>query len=381
MARQNISLGKVLGIEIKVSFSWFVIFGLVTVLLATAYFPQNYPRLPRYEYLALGLITSFLFFASVLFHEMTHSVIARFNNIPIRSITLFIFGGVAHMDHDADNPKAELLMAAAGPLASIFLSIAFAGIYLTAQSFHFGVVIVGPALYLAVINLYLALFNLVPGFPLDGGRVLRAILWWTLKDVRKATRIASWAGQAFAFLLILSGLYMLFAGRGLWLNGIWFVFIGVFLQQVAAAGYEEVVLHSALAGVKVKDIMTTAVKSVEATTMLSELVNDYFMRYKHSRFPVVEDGKTIGVVTLNDVKDTAREKWPLTRTRAITWPLTEEETISPDLTAEEAIGRLAASGRGHLVVLNGQELVGILTMNDLVGTIKVRQNLGARSGP
>lgn len=376
MARQDIRIGKIFGIEIGVSFSWFVIFGLVTVLLATAYFPQNYPKLPRYEYLLLGLITSLLFFASVLTHELMHSVVAKFNDIPIRSITLFIFGGVAHMDRDAETPKAEFFMAAAGPVTSLVLSFLFGMIYAASVALHLPVVIAGPALYLAIINLYLALFNLVPGFPLDGGRVLRAILWWATGDVRRATRIASRFGQAFAAFLIIVGIMLVFASKTLWLDGIWFVFIGFFLWQVAAAGYEEVVLHNVLNGVTVADVMTRDVIAVDATVMLDELVNEYFMRYKHSRFPIAEDGRTIGVVTLDDVKDVPREKWAQTRTRAITPPLAEEEAVTSVTPAEESLGRMMAARRGHLVVIDDGGLVGILTMNDLATAVRMRRGLG-----
>lgn len=376
MARQNITLGKILGIEINVSFSWFVIFGLVTVLLATAYFPEAYPKLPRYEYLALGLVTSILFFASVLLHEIMHSVVAKFNNINIQSVTLFIFGGVAHMDHDPDTPKAEFLMAIAGPLTSFALSGAFTGLFVIASALKLGVAVTGPTLYLGIINLYLALFNLVPGFPLDGGRVFRAILWHFMKDVRKATRIASLMGQGFAVILIMTGLYMFFITKAYWLNGLWFIFIGIFLQQVAAAGYEEVILHWTLNGVKVRDVMTRDVITVDATVMLNELVNDFFMRYKHSRFPVVEDGRVIGIVMLDYVKDIPRDKWESTRTRAVTPPLDEKESISPESTAEEAIAKMTSLRRGHLIVMDEGTLVGMLTMNDLAGAIQVRRTLG-----
>ncbi len=365
-----------MGIEIKVSFSWFVIFGLVTVLLATAYFPQAYPNLSRNEYLILGIVTSFLFFASVLLHELSHSVIAKLNHINIRSITLFIFGGVAHMDEDPSTPAAEFLMALAGPFASIALSVVFAGAYLLAGTLKLGVLVTGPLLYLSVINIYLAIFNLIPGYPLDGGRVLRAILWAITKNVRRATRIASLMGQGFAMLLIFSGLYMIFIERAFWVNGLWFIFIGIFLQQVAAAGYEEVVMHLTLSGVKVKDIMTPEVVTVEATTMVNDLVNDYFMRYKHSKFPVVEDGALIGVVTLQNIQSAPREQWERTRTRAVTPSFDKRAEVPQDMTAEEAIARMTEIHLGYLLVMEDGGIKGILTMRDLAGAIQMRRNLG-----
>jgi Zn-dependent protease/CBS domain-containing protein len=378
MARQDFRIGKMFGVEIGVSLSWFVIYALVTVLLATAYFPTNYKGLPRYEYLALGLITSTLFFASVLFHELMHSVVARARGISIRKITLFIFGGVAQMDHDAENPLSEFLMAIAGPAASLVLAALFGTIFAVSTALGLPVLVTGPAFYLAFINFYLAVFNLVPGFPLDGGRVLRSIIWGVTKDIAKATRIASWAGQAFALVLIGTGILMFLAGQNLWLNGVWFVLIGMFLWQVAAAGYEQVVLQKALTGVTVADVMTKDVIKVGSTVMVDELVNEYFMKFKHSRFPVLEDEKVIGVVTLHDVRDRDRQTWEITRTRAITPPLASEETVEPDLPAESAIGKIGAAGRGHLLVMKGDKMVGIVTINDLIGAIELRKKLGVK---
>jgi Zn-dependent protease/predicted transcriptional regulator len=376
MARQNIRLGKVMGIEIRVSLSWFVVFGLVTVLLATSYFPEAYPKLPRNQYLILGFMTSLLFFVSVLLHELSHSVVARFNHINIRSITLFIFGGIAQMDEEPTTPKAEFLMAVAGPLASVGLSALFGGLYLAASFLKLGVIVSGPFLYLSIINLYLAAFNLVPGFPLDGGRVLRALLWAIIKDIRKATRIASFIGQAFAFLLIFSGLYLIFIERAYWVNGLWFVFIGIFLQQVAAAGYEQVVTHLTLSGVKVSDIMTQDVVTVEATTMMNDLVNNYFMKYKHSKFPVVEDGAVIGVVSLRNVQGVPPDEWERTRTRAITPPHDKRGEVPLDMMAEEAIARMNDIRAGYLLVTDDTQIKGILTTRDLAGAIQIRGDLG-----
>lgn len=376
MARQDISLGKVMGIRIGVSFSWFVIFGLVTILLSTAYFPENYPNLARYTYLALGLFTSLMFFASLLIHELSHALVARLNKITISSITLFIFGGVAQMEKEPDSPKAEFFMAVAGPFTSFLLAVLFGAAYIIMYAAGASAVIMAPALYLCFINLYLGIFNMVPGFPLDGGRVLRAILWHFSGDIKKATRIVSWIGQGFAFLLVAAGAAMLFAGKDYLFNGMWLIFIGVFLWQIAAAGYEQAVVHSALSGLSVRDIMASEVITIEATTMLNVLVDDYFMKYKHSRFPVVEDGATIGIISLNDVKEIPRDKWEITRARAITRPLAADEIVSPDVTAEDVISRIAASGRGHLVVLENGLPAGILTMRDVMDAIRLKEGLG-----
>lgn len=375
MIPQSIRLGKIMGIEIGVNYSWFIVFGLVTILLAIAYFPSEYPELTQLIYLTLGFITSLLFFSSVLLHELSHSLVARAQGIPIKSITLFVFGGVAQMTKEPERPADEFQMAIAGPLTSFVLAAIFGAIWFASEILDLGVLVTAPARYLSLINLLLGFFNLVPGFPLDGGRVLRSLLWSVVKDLRRATRIASWMGQLFAFLLIFGGFYLLLFTRVL-LNGIWFIFLGWFLHQAAVSSYEQVVVRGTLRGVRVADIMTEEVKTVDGSISLTELVNDYFMRYKHGRFPVLDDSKLMGIITLNEVRDVPREKWSGTLVKEITSPLSAKHAISPHATAEKAMTQMAEEGIGHLLVLDKGELVGIVTKSDLIGVIQMRRGLG-----
>ncbi|MFZ3063200.1 MAG: site-2 protease family protein [Actinomycetota bacterium] len=376
MIPQSIRLGKIMGIEVGVNYSWFIVFGLVTVLLAAFYFPFQYKNLSELTYLFLGVVTSLFFFGSVLLHELTHSLVARTRGIPIKSITLFIFGGVANMTKEPERPRDEFLMAVAGPGMSIALAVVFGVIWLLSETLGLGVLVSAPARYLAFINFILGIFNLVPGFPLDGGRVLRSFLWYVMEDLTKATRIVSWFGQGFAFLLIFIGFYLIFIARGFWLNGIWLIFIGWFLQQAAAASYEQVLLRGTLMGVKVADIMTRDVKTVDGSLNLTELVNDYFMRYKHGRFPVMSDDQLIGTITLHEVRDVPRDQWSEIAVKDVTPALSPKEIIVSGEVAENALAKMAEGNLGHLLVIDDGQLIGIVTKSDVLGVVQVKRGLG-----
>lgn len=376
MVSQTIRIGKIFGIEIGVNYSWFIVFGLVTVILAGAYFPEQYQGLSQTTYIIWGVVTSLFFFISVLLHELSHSLVARMNNIPIKSITLFIFGGVSNMTKEPDKPSAEFTMALAGPLASFVLATVFGILTFVSRFLPFGLLIAAPAQYLAVINLLLGIFNLVPGFPLDGGRVLRSMMWRILGDLRKATRIASLFGQGFAAILIAVGLVLLFASR-FWPNGIWFIFIGLFLYQMAGSSYQDLLLRGSLAGVIVRDLMTSDVKVIDESLDLMQAVNEYFMRFKHGRFPVVDEhGHINGVITLHQIRDVPQEKWPFVFVRNIATPLNQVQSIGPEAPGEEILERMAQGKTGHLLVMEDGELLGIVTKSDVLNLMHLKARLG-----
>ena len=257
----HIQVAKVIGIPIYLHFSWLIIFGLIVWTLSTGYFPAKYPDLPASSYWAKGLVASLLFFVSILLHELGHAVVARLHGLRTRSITLFIFGGVAQLEKDPKDGRAEFWMAAAGPV----VSLALAGVFYACATLPF----VGPsaaavAKYLALINLILAVFNLVPAFPMDGGRLLRGALWGPLGKAR-ATRIASTAGTFFAFLLIFIGVFSLTRGDAL--GGLWYILIGWFIKDASAASYQQVRLDEALRGVTVRDAMVDAVVTVPSSRL------------------------------------------------------------------------------------------------------------------
>jgi len=368
----SIRIGRILGIDVEINYTWFVIFVLVTVAL-TLTFQQKPYQLSPLASLVDGVITSLLFFVSVLLHELCHSVVARVNGIPIKKITLFIFGGVAQMSREPDNPGVEFKMAIAGPLASFLLALVFGSIFLLTRSLGLIRVVVAPFIFLAEINLALGLFNLAPGFPLDGGRVLRAALWYWYHDLERATRIAAGFGQGVAGLLILIGFLSVIMGN---LGGIWFILLGWFLNQASQASYKQLVLQRSLSGIKIEEIMTREVQTVEPSLTLDQVVNEHFLRYKFGRFPVVEDGRLLGVITLHDVKEIPRENWSTTTVWEAMDPLEERLKISSGKDAVQALMQMAREEVGHLLVVEDDRLVGLVTRADIIRLIKVKTELG-----
>lgn len=369
----GIRIGSIFGISIEINFTWFVIFALVTLSLSTAYFPYQYPSLSTVSNFILGVITSFLFFGSVIFHELCHSLVAKLNNIPIKKITLFIFGGVAQMSQEPTSPGVEFKMAVAGPLSSLGLAFVFGFIWFMSRALGLSVFVTAPAQYLSIINVLLAVFNLLPGFPLDGGRVLRAGLWSWLKDITAATRIAARAGEIFAYILIFTGFLGVLSQQ--WGLG-WFILIGWFLQQAAQGSYQHLVFERALSHVKVKDIMSKEIETVGPDYTLDQLVNDYFLRFKFGRFPVVRDGELLGIITLHDIKGVPREEWSYKVAQDVLTPLEKVLVVSPEDEAVKALTRMAQGEIGHLLVVERNKLVGLVTRSDIIRLIKVKTELG-----
>ena len=294
-------VATIMGIPIRVHFSWFIVFGLITWSLSTHYFPKAAPELPVASYWIKGTLAALLLFASVAFHELSHSYIAKKYRIPITSITLFIFGGIAQMKGEPPHPKAEFRMAIAGPLSSFFL----AGLF-----FLVSVNTVGGqrALfsYLAQINFILGAFNLIPGFPMDGGRVLRSVLWSRTKDYFYATQKAANFGQKIALFFLLFGLFLIFTGSS---GGLWLMLIGWFLYMAAQSSQQQATLQEALSNIKVKNVMARDIVTVNSSIPIDEAVDKYFLRYGYGGFPVMDDGKFLGIITLKEIKDVPRRDW------------------------------------------------------------------------
>ncbi len=305
---------------------------------------------------------------SVLLHELSHSYIAKRNNLEIEKITLFIFGGVAQMTEEPSSPLVEFKMAIAGPSMSLFLSLLFSALWLVLRLSRAGSIVPAPFALLAEINLGLAMFNLLPGFPLDGGRVTRAALWYLLRDLRKATYIASYAGRGIALLLMLGGMIGFATSFGF--GGLWLVLIGWFLNNAAQQSYKQVELQEALSRVKVEEIMTRDVVFIDPDIPLDRLVNEYFLRYRFGRFPVVQNGRLLGIVTLHDVKEIERENWPLTSVRQIISGTEPGIKVSPEEDAFKALVRMAQKGTGHLLVVEEGRLQGLVTKSDVLRLIR-----------
>lgn len=348
----------VMGIPIKVHFSWLIIFGLITWSLSTLYFPQAAPKLPALSYWAGGLAGSTLLFVSVALHELSHSFVATRYRLPIISITLFIFGGVAQMKGEPPNPKAEAGMAVAGPLSSFVLSLIFLMIYELVT----GQVARALFLYLSRVNFILGAFNLIPGFPMDGGRVLRAFLWKRTGDFFYATRRASTYGLRIALFFIIIGLLsMLFGFPG----SIWLMLIGWFLYTAAQASYQQAGLQESLSGRKVMDLMIRDFISIPPDMTIKTAVDDYFLRYGYGGFPVIDNGRFLGFVTLKEVKDVPKERWKDVRVSEVCVPHEKRWEISEESTALKALELMINEDKGRLVVTEKGNVTGIITRNGI----------------
>ncbi|HWR73030.1 MAG TPA: site-2 protease family protein, partial [Nitrospirota bacterium] len=350
-------VGTIMGIPIRVHFSWFIIFGLITWSLSTFYFPQAAPDLPAASYWVKGVLAAFLLFASVGFHELAHSFVAKKYKISIESITLFIFGGVAQMKGEPPHPKAEFRIAIAGPLSSFFLSALFLFLSMTAAG---GIRALFS--YLAQINLIIGVFNLIPGFPMDGGRVLRSAIWKQKKDFFYATRMASNIGQKIALFFILFGIFSLFTRMP---GGLWLMLIGWFLYTAAQSSYQQSTLQESLSGIKVRDIMVKDIVTLGSSMTVDEAVNGYFLRYGYGGFPVMRDGDFLGIITLKEVKEVPREDWTRVTVGSVFVTHARKWEVSPEDDVMRALELMIREDKGRLVIVENGRLRGLITRNGI----------------
>ena len=358
MIGQSWQIGRIFGIPLKVHISWFVVFAWITYGLAETYFPFVLTA-ARSEHWLLGISAALLLFASVVVHELGHSWVALRYHIPIAQITLFIFGGMAQIRREAPTPRAEFLIAIAGPIVSILVAVGFGAI---AALSGVAADVVAVAALLQQWNVMIALFNLVPGYPLDGGRVLRAGIWAWNGNFHSATRYASRAGQGVAVLLIFTGVYQ---SMGSAVDGIWLLLIGAFLYFAAHNSHRQAAFQETLAGLRLTDIMTRDVVTLEGTETVGKAVNQYFSRYGFDNFPVVENGHLIGTVSLKDLTSVPQINWDSTPVSQVMAPRDPQLTVQSQEPVTTAIEQLLQGGRGRLIVTDGEKIVGILTRSGL----------------
>ena len=357
-------IGKIMGIPIRVHFSWLIVFGLITWSLSTYYFPKAAPDLPTVSYWIKGALAALLLFASVAFHELAHSFVAQRYKIFIESITLFIFGGVAQMKGELPNPKAEFMIAIAGPLSSFFLSVLF---FFLSGNTTGGIKALFS--YLTQINLIIGVFNLIPGFPMDGGRVLRSVIWEKKKNFYYATQKASSIGQKIALFFIIFGIFSIFTGMP---GGLWLMFIGWFLYTAAQASYQQSTLQESLSGIKVRDIMVKDIVTLSSFITVDEAVNNYFLRYGYGGFPIIDDGKFLGIVTLKEVKNIHRENWGREKVADILVPHDKRWEVSPEDDVMKALELMIKEDKGRLVIIENNKLSGLITRNGIARYVQIR---------
>lgn len=367
-------IGSIAGIEIGIHYTWIFVFILIAWSLAEGFFPDAYPGWARGTYWITGIAASLLLFVSVLLHELAHSFVARARGMGVNSITLFIFGGVSNLEGEPERPAAEFAMAIVGPITSFILAGVFWGL---AQAIDLNQERPAYAIlsYLALINAILGGFNLIPGFPLDGGRVLRSVVWGISGNLAKATNIAGVVGQGFGWIMIGFGLFQLLAGN--FLGGLWIAFIGWFLNGAADNSRREISMREQLSGIKVKDVMDPNPEVVTPITSVAEMIHATLFQRRKRAAGVVDNGRIVGIVTVSDVKEIDQDEWAMTSVDKI---MTRNPlyTVGPNDDLSTAMKLIAQHDLNQILVVSDSQLLGILTRADIIHYLQLSKELGIR---
>jgi len=372
--RGEFDLFRIAGVQIAIDFSWLIIFVLVLWGLSEGYFPALHPGYPASEYWLVGLAGTFLFFASIVIHELSHAIVGNYLGQPVDRISLFIFGGMAHLGHEPTDPNAELKIAGAGPITSIVLGVIFLWI---ARA-------IGPTgsypmwssvfQYLGFINIALALFNLLPGFPLDGGRILRAMVWRRTGDFRRATaRAADW-GRGIAYGLIALGALEIFTGS--LMGGLWLIFIALFLKGAASASYQSIVMEQVLGSAHVNEIMVHHPETVDGDATVADAVSQHFMHHGYGGFPVLDHGAPAGIVSLLQVRDCPPAERAVRKVREVMRRREAAIEIAPTATVSQALRQMSEADIGRLLVVQQDHLAGLITRSAIARYVMLRSQLG-----
>ena len=367
----SIRLGRIWGIPLGVNYSWFIVLGLIVFLLSTR-FSDEFPQWARVERWMVAIVTALLFFGSVLAHELAHSVVARWRGIPVKGITLFIFGGVSQIAREASRPRLELAIAIVGPLSSLALGGIFLGVALLTRSHS--EVLYAVSAFLFYTNVALGVFNLVPGFPLDGGRVLRALIWGFTGNHRIATRIAVLSGQGVAGLLFLGGVTLVVVLNDLW--GLWLSFVGLFLYSAASTSHRQARVLEDLQGSLARDVMSADFALVPSVMSLKNVVEEYLLRGGRG-ICVVDDGVgPLGLLQLRDVRRIPRSQWALVSVAQVMRPLEEASMVGPETEAETVLELLDEGDGGPVIVARADQILGLISREGLLRFAQVRRELG-----
>ena len=378
MFGRRITLFKMLGFEVRVDASWLLIAFLITWSLAVGVFPNELPGLLTGTYWWMGIAGALGLFGSIVIHEFSHSIVARHYGVPMKGITLFIFGGVAEMEEEPPNPKTEFLMAIAGPLASVAIGGVFYAIGAAART-SWPIEFLAVVGYLSSTNWLLAVFNMIPAFPLDGGRVLRAALWQRSGNLVRATRTAAFAGSSFGTLLIVGGVLQLLWGN--FVGAVWWFLLGMFLRMVSAASYHRVLLQSVLKGEPVRRFMNRNLVSVPPEITVQDLVDNYIYKYHRKMFPVVTDSQQlVGCVSTEQVKKLPRSEWSQHNLREIAQPCSRQNTITPDTDAAKVLSIIGRAEDSPLLVVENDQLVAFVSPQDLLHFLSIKLELEGADG-
>ncbi|HJY26561.1 MAG TPA: site-2 protease family protein [Pyrinomonadaceae bacterium] len=373
--KAQIKLGRIFGVEIGLHYSWFIIALLITFSIADQ-FRLNNPNWSDSLRWGLALVTAVLFFVSIVVHELSHALVAKARGLPVRAITLFALGGVAQIEKEAADAKTEFWMGIVGPITSFVIGLLCLGITLALgwTPPHFPQQPIPAILmWLGVINIGLAIFNMIPGFPLDGGRVLRGLLWWITGNARRATTIAARVGQVIAFLMILYGVMQFFSGAGI--NGLWIAFIGWFLLSASRESYAQMMITEGLRGLRVADVMTSEYTAIDGYLNLQTFAEEHLMRSGRRFFVVTINDRPEGIVTPHEINEVPRARWPYTTVADVMRPLDRTRTVGPNTPVTEALEVMASQDLNQLPVVSGGALAGLISRSHILQLIQTRAEL------
>ncbi len=368
MFTQSVRMGKILGIPFGVNYSWFLIFVLITMSLST-YYAQEHPQWSGAEHMFFGITTSILFFASVVLHELGHSVLALRYGIPVKAITLFVFGGVAQISKEPEKPIHEFNIAIAGPIVSAGLGIFFYGLLLLTQGRAEGIAALSE--WLSRINLLVATFNLLPGFPLDGGRVLRSIVWRFTGSFQRATVIAAGAGQFIAYAFIVLGIWVALSDGNL-IGGLWIGLIGWFLLTAAQSTILQVGIRDALSGTVAREVMTTDCLRLSGSASITELVENHLLKTGIRCAMVMDGNRFRGLITLHEIKQIPREEWSVTSLQAVMVTKDRLTSVPPDAPVESIMQIMSAENINQIPVVQDEQLLGVINRDRLLSIVRTR---------
>jgi Zn-dependent protease/predicted transcriptional regulator len=366
------SLFKVFGFEIKADFSWLILAAMITWSLASGLFPSYYKDLPASAYWWMGAAGAVGLFLSIIIHELTHSLVARHFGLSIKEITLFIFGGVAHMEKDPPHPRAEFLISVVGPLSSFSVALVMLAVRRFGEAAGWPVTVNGVTDYLFWLNVLLAVFNLIPAFPLDGGRILRSALWQWKKDLRWSTDIASRMGSGFGILLVVMGIALIVSGN--FVGGFWWFLIGLFIRAAAQTSRTQFLARNLFTTVKVRDLMVRDPVTVPRSISLEEFIRDYVYRYHFQAYPVMAFGKLSGCIFVRQIAAIPRDEWSSYTVGAVAVPCNDEIVIGPDDDANKALEIMTRTGNSRLLVARDGQLEGIISLKDMLKYLALKND-------
>jgi len=373
MFGKKIHLFSLFGFKVGVDLTWLILAVLIVWSLATGLFPAYFEDFSTATYWWMGVAGAIGLFASIVFHEFCHSLVARHYGMPMKGITLFLFGGVAEMNEEPNSPKSEFLMALMGPVSSVILGSALAGVVFAGGRLNWPKPVTGVLTYLVWLNFILAGFNMLPAFPLDGGRVLRSILWKIKGNLRWATRIASTLGSGLGLFFIVIGIMTFIMGG--FIGGMWYFLIGMFIRWASQMSYKQLLMRRALGGEPIRRFVKEDPVTISPSASVEELVNEYFYKHHYKMFPVADNGDLKGCVDTKQVKELPRDQWSKHTVSDITTSCSEENTVTPDTDAMKVLSQMNKSGNSRFLVTEQGKLVGVVTLKDMLKFLSLKIDL------